>query len=147
MKKEDNTMDESMYQEFISPELCKRLVIAGVNARSEYRWKARNYLCDLECFAFDVDGYYKQATANVDTVVPPNDIIPAFQAVGLSKLLPDFFISRSQGSFTISIENIYKVDTVTDNRLPDAIAKMVLECIRARVITPEKANDIINNQK
>lgn len=138
-------MKSPVYKEFVSATLCNELMQAGLEVQLPFFWKVYQKAI-LKSFAFDNDDYYKEGDIVIDQLYPPTAIIPAFQIGDLDKLMPDYYISRVNNEFTLSILDIYRMGSVTEKRLPDAYAKMILACIHHHIIWPAKAIHILTEK-
>lgn len=143
-------MNHPTYQGFVSPHITRHLQVAGLNPkRMPSIWKVdKDEQCELRNFLFDEDGYYKDSQEMLDELYPPKQMMPCFQLRDMDIILPDYWIQRDNGRYTIAINQIFQVESVTDCRLPDALAIMVLDCIKARIIRPDDAVKLImKNQR
>ena len=147
---ENLVMNHPTYQSFVSPHIVRHLQIAGLEVHPfSTMWRVdKNDQCEIKNFLFDEDRYYKDSQEALDHLYPAKHYMPAFQLRDMDILLPDYFIQRDNGHYTIAIANLFDVESVTDHRLPDALAIMVLDCIKARIIQPEEAvKEILKNLK
>ncbi len=132
-----------IYQDFVSPELCRALQVAGLEVERLCFWNIYDKAF-LKSYAFDREDYYRENDKAVELLNPPKMRIPAFQTGDLNALLPNYCLSRDDAGFILSIENNYQLATVTDKRMPDVFARMVLACLRARIIIPQKAIETLS---
>lgn len=132
-----------LYQDFVSPENCQHLVDQGLDIKTVYLWKIRANECWLYTHAFDQDELYKQAIANEEHVHPLDKTLPAFQEGDMEKLLPDYWLMRNDGVYTISCDKIFELPEATADRKPDAFARMVLNAFRKKILSLNKAISLI----
>ncbi|MES2457211.1 MAG: hypothetical protein V4594_16775 [Bacteroidota bacterium] len=140
-----DVMNQPFYRNFVSPTHCKDLHEFGLQVNLSCQWNLYDRAV-LRCYLFDFEDYYRDNEKNIDQLNPPRAIWPAFQIGDLDLLLPNYCLSRDHSGFILSIENNYQVAIVTDKRMPDVFARMVVACLRARVLLPNTAINKLKNQ-
>jgi len=140
-------MDHPLFRNFVSPTYCVYLEQADLKLETPYHWRCLNGTAALNTHYFDVDGYNRDAMACVDYANGHTvKIIPAFTAEDMQMILPDFFMSRLDGTdFSVSMVEQYPMDIMKSKRMADCMALAVLECIRKRYILPETAKRKLMN--
>ena len=138
-------LQSPLYSLLVAPPYCRLLLEEGLTQSTPYHYVVIDGLAELNTYAFDRDDYYAQADANVSYTNKDHKplILPAYTIMDLEKALPDFCICRCNGKYELSVEGFYSLDVVKDNRLPDALALMVLQGIRKRVLKADNINSLI----
>jgi hypothetical protein len=137
-------MDNDTYQEFVTPHITVQLCKAGLlPLKAIYLWRIINGTANLTTGSFDPDHYYKDAQPAIDKFIQGVDYLPALRIKDMDRLLPDYTISRVNIIYSIMIDHNYKVEPVSDRRLPDAMALMVLDCIKSKIIDADEASNQI----
>lgn len=127
-----NTIQETdLHRPFVSTRLCQDLVDAGFTFKPTHRWL--NYYEEwvLATDAFDSDGYY----ATSINLLPE---VPAFTGADCEKRLPDYVLSKLGRCYYLNLRLFNRVPGIQSERLPDAFAEMLLECIKKGVIDVTK---------
>lgn len=141
--------ETQLTENFVAPYLCRHLMQAGLASDVAYCWHVSNGLATLITFAFDPDGYYKDGTSHQHFINPPQAILPAYSIKNIEKLLPAGYLLtlNENGIYQVSLINIYQGDGETDERLPDAYAKLLLQSIKRRIVNILKINRILHHEK
>ena len=139
------SINDLLYRNFVMPVYCKLLQNEGLDLELPFFWKLYDGPM-LKSYAFDREDFYKLNDRRIDSVNPHMGIVPAFQINELCVLLPDYYMSKENGLFSIALSSLYSVPFIKDTRLPDAYARLVLELIKARVIIPGNAIHLLNTQ-
>lgn len=137
-------MNHPLYRCFISPIYSVYLKEQGLNIATPFFWRLMNNSAYLHSHVFDLDEHYHQAFACVDFVYP----IPTLSAYTLSDMelmIPDYFISKHGNNYTLSCDKMWTLDDVTDPRLPDALAIMLLQCFRKKITNVDLATNQMMN--
>ncbi len=129
-------VENALHAGFVSPNLCKDLLTAGVTYNAQYRWKIyNNREASLTTNIFDLDDYYVAGERQIDMMYPPISVLPAFTIKDIERCLPPYFLSRTDKNiYQVSLDHLYNTDTVGSQRLPDAFALILLESIRKRIV-------------
>lgn len=134
-----------MYKNFVSPELCEKLLESGLTVSTPFYWLRVGNIYDLETDAFDPDNYYESSRAHVDYVLKVNNIhpkvFPAFTLADMEVLIPDYYMERNTVGlrFSLMCDSMYGMDAVQGDHLPDVFAQMVLQGFHKRTINAELA--------
>lgn len=129
-----------MYRSFVSPHLCHKLKIAGIEAATPIFWEVNNCEAFLKSYFFDADNYYKNADELINTCKPPLEILNAYQLTDMELLLPKYLlINDVEGGYSLMLDDMYHTKSIKDTRLADLFAKMVLECIANKILISENA--------
>jgi hypothetical protein len=131
-----------LFQNFISPTLCKELVLAGFKPKVNFYWKGYvSKHTELVSNLFDPDSYYTDGQQLSDSISPPAYSLPAFTIKDIEKELPAFCMtSDGQGNYEIMLDKNYEVPACTADRLPDAFGKIFLQALNKHVINLQKIN-------
>jgi hypothetical protein len=135
---QESITDNSVVHNHVSPRICQELKYAGFSPKAKYFWKVYEMDTVLDTHLFDIDEYYKEGNEVIDKLVPLKERLPAYTIKEIEKHLPDYCVCKFNGKYEICIDKNYGVEAVVANRLPDAFALMMMECIRKRVIDLEK---------
>ena len=142
-------MKNHLLNAFVSPIYSVYLKDIGLKIDTPYFWQVNNGLAELHTHVFDMDEVYKQAFANQQAVANAfgvtTSIIAAFTVADMEKLLPDYFLSCNTGTYTLTCDKMWALQDETSNHLPDVFAMMVLQCIRKKIVSIEKAAEKIMN--
>lgn len=135
-----------LYRNFIDPNLCVKLLQAGLTAKASFLWVyAGTGKVQLYCNSLDPEGIYSQAISNIafvdDETANP---YAAFQIGDMLPVMPDFTMEKLGDKYCIMVDAIWQRELVCADRLPDAFAKMVLELIKAKCIDIKTAIKLIN---
>lgn len=137
-----NMFDHPMYNCFVTPILCKDLLLAGLTKQTIYQWKIRDKVASLHTSAFDMDGYYKDALQVLDKYT--DLILPAYSLKDVEGPLNDYLLTCSaSGEYEVSLSTYYNLQSYKAPRLPDAFALLLYEAIRKGIISAEKINNKI----
>ena len=137
-------MEHPLYRGFISPVYCVYLQEQGLDIATPFIWRIINNQAFLHTHIFDVDNTNMQSIANVDYISPVSTL-SAFTMADMELMIPDYFISRHGNSFTLSCDKMWGLEDVTDVRLPDAFALMLLQCFRKKITNVELATNKMMN--
>lgn len=135
-------LESPLYSGFVRPDLCQQLQSFGVTPNTPYHYRITAGSAELNTFAFDPDDVYAQAFANL-RYTHPVGIIPAYSLKEIERALPDYLLSKVNGSYELTVELEYRLEAVTEKRLPDAFAHMLILGIRARVFSPAAVSELI----
>ncbi len=139
-------MKSPLHQSFVHPDICRRLANAGINMNTPYIWKAMpDGQTMLFTLAFDVDCYYTNGQQYISEFNPPANT-PAFQLGDMEKLLPDYYLERSNGNFKLLCSAWFPDRHFEDTRLPDLLARIVNLALIDGKIHPVMAIEIINDE-
>lgn len=146
-----NILDIPIYQDFVSPQVCKQLMWQGLNS-GPYAYRLHGNIAELVSYAFDKDDYYLQADANVgySNNVYRNAIqhVPAFSIKDMEKLIPgNWLMQKTELGYEIMCESLYQLPAQIDLRLPDAFAKVVLHGLKSRTLKLEYCNKLITQME
>jgi hypothetical protein len=130
-------------QDFVKPILCHELQAAGVQVKTIYQWVITNGLASLHTQIFDIDDYYQEGYKHIMAVNPPSHILPAFQIKDVEKLLPPYLLSRDERGYELSLEKMYQMPSMNCDRMPDVFARMVLECLKQKVLKAEECVKVL----
>lgn len=127
---------------FVAPELCSHLLILGLYAKTAYTWRVYQKEVKLHTYVFDEDDYYKDGFEHESFIQPPELEFPAFSLKDLEIHLPlGWFSSLNDfGIYEIALSNKYEVEMCSASRLPDAYARMLLLCLRKKVLDIKEIN-------
>lgn len=138
-----------MTQNFVSPELCKELFDAGLFFGVKFFWLVKENSLELCTKEFDPDEYYEGANLMIDVANPTKSVLPAYSIKDIEKLLPDYDLRQRGGSYFLqtSTPHIRHNGTVEinveDERLPDALAKFLHDCVTNDIVSLDKANYVL----
>ncbi|HYC27730.1 MAG TPA: hypothetical protein VEB42_02925 [Chitinophagaceae bacterium] len=139
-------LQSPIYSIMVAPPYCRLLLEEGLTQSTPYHYVIIDGLAELNTYAFDRDDYYAQADANVCYTNKDHKplILPAYTIMDLEKTLPDYCICRCNGKYELSVEGTFpELEVVKEDRLPDALALMVMQGIRKRVLRTENINERI----
>lgn len=129
--------------DFVSPEFCQHLHVGGLTDKTNFVWKVINGLHILWTTDFDPDNYYAK-TENWLNEFNKAKILPAYTMSRLEKCLPvNYLMERTSLGYTISLDQLYQIPSVRNERLPDAVAMCVLQMLRKKTFQPEYFNKIL----
>ena len=138
-------MEHHLLRDFVSPVYSVYLVEQGMNIDTPYYWRIINGQASLITHVYDIDESHKQALANQDYINPLLHKLPAFSTADMQLIIPDYFLSRHYGSFTLSCDKMWALDDITAARMPDAMAMMALQCFRKKITNTELATKKMMN--
>ncbi len=135
--------DNPVFENFVSPNLCQYLKDAGLTDCVQYDWiiKAHDGI-ELQTRIFDQDNYYADTWQLLHTM-QGNKTFPAYSIKDVEKCLPNWFMNKDETGYEISLEKIWNIESSKSDRLPDAIASLVLISLRKGIINVEKINSIL----
>jgi hypothetical protein len=67
----------------------------------------------------------------------PKEIIPAYTSGDMAAVIPGFLLSSANNDFEVSLDDIYGNICVRDARIPDTLARAVIEILRVPQYSPE----------
>jgi hypothetical protein len=139
-------LNTAMYSSFVSPENCKLLAQAGVKMfHPLYEWVAIADVAHIRCFLYDPDGYYHKAYPIIDETNKQLKVT-AYTVGMLEQMLPPYMICKTGiGIYEIMCEEFYEVKQVRSERLPDAMALMVLALLKKEAISANDVNKLLNH--
>lgn len=130
-------LNTSFFKEFANPEIVRNLCLLGLDIpNTPYKWRIENDITMLRCNEFDLDDYYIAPQAVIDSFTSPI-YIPALRISDMEDMIPDYTMERKNGIYTVMIDSLYRVEPVENNRLADALALMLHDCIRSRIVSPD----------
>lgn len=134
-----NMLSSPLYSPFVEPTLCQRLHNYGLKASNYFNWvmDMDRMEATLISLAFDPDGYYAQASANVLFVNGEGNVIPAFTIEDMQSILPNWFMTRCNGD-VFELECAFFPETqIQAPRIADAFALMVLKAFEEGKMDPQ----------
>lgn len=121
---------------FVAPDICSHLVLCGLYPTISATWRV--YANDVKIMTslFDEDHYYRDGIKHQDFIDPPQLTIPAYNIKNIERVLPAGYLltCNDDGTYEISLSNIYGLESCIAGRLPDAFGKMLLLAIRKHVL-------------
>lgn len=135
-----------LYRTFVDPNLCVKLLQAGLTAKSSFLWVyARKGAVQLYCSSLDPDGVTYQGISNIAFVddETPNPYA-AFQIADMEAILQNFFVEKVLNRYHIMVDQLWGTEPIEAERLPDAFALMVLALIEKGKIEVTNAIKLIN---
>jgi hypothetical protein len=139
--------EHSLIADFVAPYLIDELTILGISANTPFVWlqKTNNEWVPFT-YHFDPNEYYKEA----DEMFIRNKCMAckmAIRSIDLMEILPGTTTCKNpDGSYTVCIDNHYKLGCTTETRLPDALAAMVIKGLRYKVFTADYINNMLNHR-
>jgi hypothetical protein len=134
--------DNALFQNFVSPELCRDIVTAGFTAEVIFQWKI--YPSEIQLFSksFDEDSYYSDGSALIDSFHAPIMRVPAYTIKEMETELPAYCLCKDpNGMYIIMFDDAYQLPSCSDKRLPDAFAKGLIQAMKKRIVNLHKANN------
>lgn len=130
---------------FVAPELCSHLMMAGLYPDTAFKWRIYRDEVKLTTFIYDEDDYYADSVKNLDYMRPPELTIPGYSLTDVEKILPKgyFLTLNDDSNYEISLSKDYNLESCKADRLPDVYAKMLLQCLRKRVMDIRKINSFL----
>jgi hypothetical protein len=134
------------YRSFVDPAFCLELFKHGLRIETTFLWVYNDPTSvQLFCKLLDPDGYYCQAYSNIAFVQDAQlNPYPAFQVGDLEILLGNFTVDKLLDKYHVMVEQIWSTQVQTHERMPDAIAMMILELLKAKKINLKKAAELIS---
>ena len=134
----ESIVDNNVVKNYVSPRHCQALTDAGFGGINKFFWKV--YLSDiiLDTNVFDIDKYYEEGNLLVDYIAPLKMRLPAYTIKEIEEQLPDYCLCKQDGGYEIMLDGKYNVDPITNVRLADAFALMLLAMLKKRLIDPLK---------
>ena len=133
-------MDNALYENFVNPFLCRDLKEAGLHATSSFEWIIKpDDSIELLTVLFDNDNYYRD-TWNTIHHLQKHILYPAFSIKDMEKCLPDWFMSRDHTGYTVAIDKNYNISPYHSERMPDALALVLQQCIRKSMVDLKRLN-------
>lgn len=144
MNKAEASFEKAQYYNFVNPNICRMLRLAGLTEKSVYQWHVTNNIANLVTYFFDKDDYYSAAAVEIYKVTNPV-IIPAYSLKDMEMVMPGGYslLKDDFDNYELSLDMLWNVPAVKGKRLPDVFAEMLLQLIRSRIINPETANNRI----
>lgn len=132
--------DSKIFKDFVSPNICREIMIAGLLPKVNYYWRGdTKEELELISFIFDIDDYYKDAYRAIDSVSKPAYIIAAFTIKDLEQHMPEYCSCKDAlGNYELMIDEKYQVESSKSTRLPDAFGLMMVSLLKKRVIDVRK---------
>lgn len=145
---DEKVLNDAILHGFVNPTLCKKLMQAGITCSTIYKWKITNDKGFLYTYAFDMDGYYEEGDKNIESINPPDVIIPAYQLKDIEKTIPiPYLLTRSaNGEYELMCDAIYQMRSIKAFRMPDVFALMLLDALCDRKLDLDKTNLLIANK-
>lgn len=129
---------------FVSPNICKDLVVAGLTTETAYQWKIYYDVAKLSTFVFDLDNYCQAGSKATDFIYPPHEVLPAYSIKDVEKLLPiGYLLTITEKGYEASLSSLYPAESCKSDRMPDAFALLLLQSIRNRYVDLKKINLIL----
>lgn len=123
---------DAAQENWVFPITCLQLE-KFLQVKTAFYWKVVGDNCQLVSSFFDPDYYYSStnsALAEVGTL----QLVRAFSLAEMDAILPDHTIMKRKGIYRINCIGIAHTIRTEHHRLADALALMVMECIRKNVI-------------
>lgn len=138
-------LETALTENFVCPNLCEALVVAGLTEKVLYQWRVKMDYIELCTKEFDPDNYYADSAPLLNIVTPPLRRLPAYSIKDVEKVLPaDYCIEFRNGEYQASLGKIFETEHAHADRLPDAIAKLLLNALQKRIVDLKKVNAILS---
>lgn len=133
----------------VSPYHSMHLVSLGVRGSiyNTYEWKVdEEDTWMLDTCDFDPCEVYKNSNDIVRMLgaVPIKLKFPAFLVCDMLVVLPNLFIAKDDANYTVSCDQMYGELTITDARLPDALARILIGLLENRTLNDHYVNKKLN---
>jgi hypothetical protein len=132
----------------VSPCYCADLRSMGITAYVNQYWainQAENSAV-YKSYAFDDDDNMWNADQAI-FAMSGTVLKPAYTIKDMEKCLPPYFISKhGDGSYEMSLESMYTIGTITEKRLPDVYAKMLLALLYTKKAAVKQVNRLISGK-
>lgn len=133
---------------FANVDLCRQLVLAGMPP-TYYYWKQVPGCANAElgCYKlFDPAGIYLVSEPFIEKINKA-ERVHAYSVEDIQRFIPDYYLERRNGKFTILCEDAFNLEAVTATKLVDAMAMMLLNAFKARIVDmPKELTQIILNK-
>jgi hypothetical protein len=161
-------MDQPLYQDFVSPQLCKELMHLGLTPDVPYHYRIFGSISELNTFAFDKDDYYQLSQGDIDFINNAKlnpfkttegfvkiadtqpvrfEKVPAYQVKDMEKLLPgNWLLQKNEKGYELLLERIYGIQEQVAFRLPDVFAQAVVFGLKKRIMKLQNVNLMITYQ-
>jgi hypothetical protein len=139
------TIENIITSDFVSPSICRELALHCVTQFVPYFYSYGGDAYVLNTFAYDPDKIYLQAHSNLFTTpgIKKPDIIPAYRAIDIERALPDYLLQKKDNGYHAMLASLYGDAEALHLRLPDCLARLLLVCIKRRILAPEYINQKI----
>jgi len=132
--------NEPILKNVVSPRWSKTLCQNGVPhyCRNYWLWNPQSKVATLTGYYFDMDRNIEQADMNMLFLHPHIEKFPAYTTNEIEPLIGDYKLKCLNGLYTI----ITVPASVTDERLADAYAHIVLQMLDKGVMCPRTFKSI-----
>lgn len=125
-------------RDLVSPHLCDDLLSAGIPNISKRHWlmdKHGNW--KLWSYEYDPEGVYEESDKLIHAINPESKPLRAIQAFSTGDLLaalpPILITSAGPNDWEAGVDVVYGLLSQKDSRLPDALAKLLLDLLKRNV--------------
>jgi hypothetical protein len=125
-------------RDLVSPHLCDDLLSAGIPNIHKLHWLMdKNGNWKLWSYQFDPEGVYEDSDKLIHAINPESKPLRAIQAFSTGDLLaalpPILITSTSTEDYEVGVDLMYGLLSQKDSRLPDALAKLLLDLLNRNV--------------
>ena len=134
-------------RDLVSPHLCDDLLSAGIPNIHKLHWLMdKNGSWKLWNYAYDPDGIYEESDKLIHAINPETKPLRAIQAFSTGDMLvalPPILITSDGQDYEVGVDLVYGLLSQKDSRLPDALAKLLLDLLKRQVYKVNYVNEKI----
>jgi len=133
----DQTKEGLLTRDMVSPALCRELYTHyDVVVATPYQWRLFPDGYRLWTYYFDPCKLYTDTDRALWMNFPeakPKEILSAYTISHMEQVIPGYLITKAQGTYEVGMDADYNLFE-KDLRLADAFAKLVMACLRNRIM-------------
>jgi hypothetical protein len=134
--------EDRMVRDMVSASCCNTLQNLGLKIKAAYMWLITDQGHFLANYHFDTCGFYEDTDSQLLEAKGARLIqkVPAFSALDMNACLPAYMLIKDmdQGLYEISLDKHFEqIPMITERRLPDALARLLIEMMSKRMYKPE----------
>jgi hypothetical protein len=138
-------VDNTLFENFVTPQICKDLNEAGLAQSTNYQWIITGNKIRIDTDLFDPDDYYNRLKSLL-LRTNKSEKIPAYNIKDVEKCLPFFLLTKSENGYEVSLDDIFAIESKKSLRLPDALGALLLEAVKRHVVSLEQINFMLIRQ-
>lgn len=126
--------EHRMLRDIVSPLYCGQILEMGVPNVGNTYWMQKNETWTLWTYEFDPDHYYEETDKLIYELNPankPSVVMAAFTTGDLLAALPSVLVtSTSPNDYEVSCDFLYGNHCAQHQRLPDALALLLMKLLQ-----------------
>ncbi len=137
--------EQRLLRDIVSPMHCERLLELGVKNGHVVYWRFNpTGTWQLWSYQFDPMHYYEETDQLIFDLSPhhkPLRAVAAFSTGDMLSALPGLIItSTGPANYEVGVDSIYGPHSECDQRLPDALARLLIRLLEAKVYEVDYVN-------